>query len=258
MRHLVYCILRARPRWRGQLPAGVAGAAVSLVTAAELAAAVSRVSEKGVGNLLCAAPAGPSRQKAPAPFFRRVAHATAHADVIAALSADRTVLPIRYGCLLSSSAQVRELLRTRRAEFAALLDELDGCVEMGVRVLLPGPGRPVTKRQSQRTKPGSGTAYLAGRSAAYARRDAGHESVAATVAALRRTFDRLSVQSRASGADVGDKLLVSLYFLIRREHVSAFRREFRRLQAQYTQSLLLSGPWAPYNFVPSQAPEAMR
>jgi len=238
MRHLVYCILRAYTPWRGRLPAGVEGAPVSLVTEDELAVAVSRVSDAG-------RPAD-------------VAQATAYANVIAALSADRTVLPIRYGCLFPSKTQVHEFLQTRRAEFAALLDELDGCVEMGVRVLLSSAGHPVRERRRRTTKFGSGTAYLTERSAAYARRDAEREAGAATAAAIRRTFNGLSVQSRAVPAVMGENLLVSMYFLIRREVIGAFRNRFRRLQERDAHRLLLSGPWAPYNFVTAREPGVMR
>ena len=242
MEHLVYCILRAYTPWRGRLPAGVEGAPVSLVTEDELAVAVSRVSRAGCSaDVTCA-----------------TACATAYANVIAALSADRTVLPIRYGCLFPSRTQVYEFLQTRRAEFAALLDELDGCVEMGVRVLLSGAGRPVAECRRRTTKLGSGTAYLTERSAAYARRDAKREAGAATAAVIRRTFNGLSVQSRAVPAVMGENLLVSLYFLIRREDIGAFRNKFRRLQERDTHRLLLSGPWAPYNFVTAREPGVMR
>jgi len=232
MKHLVYCILGARPRGPSRLPTGVEGATVSFVSAADLVAAVSRVADAD-----------------PTPD---VAHAAAYAQVIAALAARRTVLPVRYGCLLSTSTQVRELLRRRRTEFAGLLDELDGCVEMGVRAMLTGARGAAARHPGGEGEPGSGAAYLVGRSAAYARRDAERESVAATRTGLRQAFDPLCVQSCASARAVGDRLLVSVQFLVRREHVSAFRRRFRRLQVQQTQGMLLTGPWAPYNFVPAR------
>jgi hypothetical protein len=51
---------------------------------------------------------------------------------------------------------------------------------------------------------------------------------------------------------MGENLLVSMYFLIRREDVGPFRRKFERLQEPGAHRLLLSGPWAPYNFVATQ------
>lgn len=43
--------------------------------------------------------------------------------------------------------------------------------------------------------------------------------------------------------------LPSLYFLIRRRDVASFRQAFRKIRARESASLLLSGPWPPYNFV---------
>jgi len=237
MRHLVYCVLRAHPPWQDALPAGVERAAVTLVTEGGLAVAVSRVSDAGCGA--------------------DVARATVYADVIAALSERRTVLPVRYGCFLPSRAQVHAFLQVRRAEFATLLDQLDGCVEMGVRVLPGTAGCSVGERRNQTSAVGSGTAYLTARSAAYARQDAEREVGEEAAVALQRTFDRLSVQSRAAPTVMGPNLLVSLCFLIRRANIAAFRREFRRLQEQVAYRLLLSGPWAPYNFVATQEPGAV-
>lgn len=238
MRHLAYCILRAPVHRRGRLPAGVEGAAVSLVTQDALAVAASRVPNAG-----------------PAPD---AAQTTAYANVIAALSVDRTVLPVRYGCFFPSTTQVREFLHARRAEFASLLDEFDGCVEMGVRVLLPGAGPSAEKRPSRTFESGSGLQYLTGRGVAYARRDAARDVSAATAAAIRRVFNRVTVQSRAVPAVTGENLLLSMYFLILRKHIEAFRGGFRRLQTQNSYRLLLSGPWAPYSFVTAEGPGGMR
>jgi hypothetical protein len=237
---------------------GVERGAVSLVFDDGLAAAVSLVSDAG-----CAPNA---------------VHATAYADVIAAFSINRTVLPMRYGCLFPSATQVREFLRVRRAEFAALLAELDGCVEMGVRVLLSRtgcsaggtavaldghafPDRMAAQGRGHATartaELGPGAAYLTARNAAYAQRDAEGEAGAATAAAIRRTFHHLSVQSRSVPAVSGQNLLVSMCFLIRRQDISAFCDQFLHLQEQGAYRLMLSGPWAPYNFVEPQELGAM-
>ena len=237
MRHLVYCILRARPPWRGRLPEGVEGTPIVLVTEDALAAAVSRVSELN--------------------RTADAARATAYAAAIAVLLRRRTVLPMRYGCLLPSETQVHEFLRVRRAEFGALLDQVDGCVEMGVRVLLATAGRPVGDDGGRTNEVGSGVAYLAARRAAYACRDAERETVAAARSVVERTFSGLSVQSRATQAVIGPHVLMSLYFLIRRGQIGAFRGEFRRLQERVGYRLLVSGPWAPYSFVAPQETEVV-
>jgi hypothetical protein len=229
MGYLGYCILRFRQPWPGRLPVGVEGAAVTLIDDDGLCAAVSDAPMAGA--------------------TRDVARATAYADVIACLSTDRTVLPLRYGCLFPLHEDVCAFLHGRRAEFTGLLDELDGCVEMGIRVLVPGVERPPPAHDDVMTNTGAGLAYLTSRRVAYVCRDAAREAGAGTAARIRHAFARFSLQARTVSTDMEGTVLVSMYFLIRREHILAFCSRFRRLQARGAYQLLLSGPWAPYSFV---------
>ncbi len=47
----------------------------------------------------------------------------------------------------------------------------------------------------------------------------------------------------------GEPTLYSLYFLVPREQVAAFRTALSPMPAVEGATLTLSGPWAPYNFV---------
>ena len=59
-----------------------------------------------------------------------------HARVLEELSAERTVLPMRFGVVAPSEHALRDdVLRPRRKLFAKLLDRLDGAVEIDVRIL---------------------------------------------------------------------------------------------------------------------------
>jgi len=116
MKHLVYCALRDVRLGRHALPPGVEGAPVFLVAEGGLAAACS-VAPDG-----CATPTVP--------------RATAYAWVVGALHAVTAVLPFRYGNFLDSSERVLNLLRVHRAEFLQSLEEVEGCDEMGLRILL--------------------------------------------------------------------------------------------------------------------------
>ncbi len=64
------------------------------------------------------------------------------------------VVPMRYGCVVEQEAQAIQLLEEHGPHYEALLQELDGCVEMGLRVLLPSgpwaaviPGGPEAGRE---------------------------------------------------------------------------------------------------------------
>ena len=50
--------------------------------------------------------------------------------------------------------------------------------------------------------------------------------------------------------------LLSLYFLVPRESVEAFRKRFYSISVQKSPKLLLSGPWPPFNFIVSDHAQA--
>ncbi len=231
MKHLVYCVLREVRPLRCALPAGIEGAAVFLVVEGGLAAACSVVPAS------CAAPT--------------VSCATAYARAVDALHRATAVLPLRYGQFLEGREQVRDLLRRRRAEFLQALEDVQGCEEMGLRIFLeeaPGPaGAPPVRA----ARGGAGRAYLEGRRACYVARE--DDEVAA---AARGALERLAVKCREERSTAVEGRLLSLFFLVRRENVGAFREAFRRLERETGAKALLTGPWPPYNFVGCQASAA--
>ncbi len=102
-----------------RLPPGVGGAPVRLIEAHGLGAAVSAID---------------ASDRAPS-----VERALVYARVIEALHADRAIVPMRFGCTFAGEREMTDLLRVRRAEYVRVLHVVDGCVEMGVRILRPGP-----------------------------------------------------------------------------------------------------------------------
>ena len=56
--------------------------------------------------------------------------------VVDSFHREQTIIPMRYGCLLKEKKQVAQLLEKNRTQYEALLKKLDGCVEMGIRVLI--------------------------------------------------------------------------------------------------------------------------
>jgi len=247
MKHLVYCALRdARGPMRCILPAGVEGAKVLLVAEGGLAAACS------VAPDACVTPTVP--------------RATAYARVVGALHAVTAVLPFRYGNFLDSGEQVLNLLRVHRAEFLQSLEEVEGCDEMGLRILLESrpavacagpacvaPGLPAIALAAAG---GTGREFLEGRRAHYATQEC-DESVAAQAAAeARGALEGLAVKCRAQRFSAPASPLgrvLSLFFLVRRENVERFREAFGQLQQETSAKMLLTGPWPPYNFVPGTA-----
>ena len=149
MKHLVYGILSdVRGPMRGVLPPGVEGAPVFLVAEGGLAAACS------VAPDACATPTVP--------------RATAFAWVVGALHAVTAVLPFRYGNFLDSSERVLNLLQAHREEFLQSLEEVQGCDEMGLRILLENRPHLACAQPACAAPRGTGREFLEGRRAHYA------------------------------------------------------------------------------------------
>jgi hypothetical protein len=249
MSWLVYGIVFSRSREHAsdhsplELPPGVDKAAVRLIEERSLGAAVSWVESPEVTP--------------------NVARALSYGKVVEALHADRVVLPMRYGCLFGEESQVVELLRVHSEEYAVALRRLDGCVEMGVRILRPAES-PVRCSLSgseiegasvlpaPRASRQTGRAYLTDRAARYAREEEADRALDAVMERLRRALGGLAERT---GTDCGvraDGVPSSLYFLVKRGAVESFRLAFRGIERAEPARLLLSGPWPPYNFVGPQ------
>jgi hypothetical protein len=210
------------------LPPGVGAAAVRLVEEGGLGAAVSMID--------------------PADLTPNVARVLSFAKVVEALHAHRTVLPMRYGCLLGDEGQLVDLLRDRGEEYAAILQGLDGCVEMGVRVLLSAEACAPRTPVESAPRPASGRDYLTERAARSTREET---FVRALAAAKERVLGALGGLAERTETDRDSRMtprFASLYFLVKRDVVKSFCREFRRID-QTESVLLLSGPWPPYSFV---------
>jgi hypothetical protein len=168
----------------------------------------------------------------------------AYARVVEALHRVETVLPLRYGGMLDTARQARELLCARRAELLASLAKVEGCVEMGLRILLGEPTRPAEAAPV----PSTARAYLASRRALYADRDGARADSGELIGRIQEALEGLFVQSRLEQSPAGDRRVLSLYFLVRREREAEFRKAFQGLHGKCSARLLLSGPWPPYNF----------
>ena len=240
MRCLLYGIVFARAADPGfghspsALPPGVGGAAVKLLEERGLRAAISSIG--------------------PPDLTPSIARVLAHWRVVEALHGDRAVLPMRYGCLFEEEPRVVELLRVHGAEYATILRGLDGCVEMGVRVLLPTGSSSPRSQSDSGIEEVSGHAYLTGRTARYAREDAAAGAAAVVMAGLRAGLGALAERTRTDSGVMAEGGPASIYFLVKRTAVESFRRKFREVEHAEPARLLLSGPWPPYNFVAPDQP----
>ena len=231
-RPMLHCILREPPCASG-LPAGMRMLALD-----HLAALVADVEPDAI---------------------RRAdsARLTAYADLIAHIHQTETLIPMRFGCVFTSDAAVRKLLTGHQARLLTMLDHLDDCVEIGIRLMLPKAAPPTATAAAPAPAPeadgpkdlGPGHGHLA-----VIRRRLDEEALAAARAgeargAIERIVAGLYRDLHQEFGQIGGRSLLSLYFLVPREQSGAFVEALRRDPSAVPGSGLITGPWPPYNFV---------
>lgn len=200
----------------------------------------------------------------------------AFADLIGRLHRASPLVPMRFGCVLADDAAVRALLGDHREALRVMLDLVAGCDEFGLRLLLPAaasasvaaPAAPAGPPNGPPARPGHRhlaaiRQRLQGESAAQASAAAARAAVTAALAGLYR-------DCREEFGQFGAQPMLSLYFLVPRQHQARFIAALRALGQTENQPAgpapnapptaaaavcwewgtgLLTGPWPPYNFV---------
>lgn len=263
-RPLLCCVLAASARGRldeSALPAGPFGQRCELLTAASLIAVITPL-RAGADDA-----ASVVRVERP-----RVADLVAYGRLIEHCHERCTTIPIRFGCLFADRAAVEQHLVERAADYHRLLTELDGAVEVAVRMPLPLAQDATTTPPTAPAAPpgpGAGAAYLRAlqarlgqeqQRAAHAAREA--EWLRAALAAGTRA-QAVSLKPLAPTPRPGEPAApaVTLSLLVERDRLPALRQRIAELAAERAarlstglvpesgRALTLHGPFPPYSFV---------
>lgn len=137
------------------------------------------------------------------------------------------VLPIRFGEKVRDEEELCKLLKPRGPALAEALERVRGCDQMTLRAF--GDPAPPPELQG-----GPGTRYLEARRRAY------------SLPEIEPLLERLRPLVRAERIERKEqgKLLGTVYHLVRREDVPAYR------EAAQGQGVAVSGPFPPYAFAP--------
>lgn len=175
-----------------------------------------------------------------------------HEHVIEALMTDRTALPARFGTVLSDEAKAQAMLTARHAEFAADLDRLRGCVEMGLRVLWVQPPidvSSVARNLCGERRQASGRSYLEARLGEWRQREVVKGRAEEMAARVHAPLRRLALDSRERVLATR-RLLLTAAYLVEKDKVGVFGSEVDALAPGFSAlRLLCTGPWPPYSFV---------
>lgn len=131
----------------------------------------------------------------------------------------RTVVPMQFGMAFKDEATLTNLLKGAKATFTRALDEVEGKVELGLKVIT-GDGADVDAMEIQQE------------------------------AAER--FDPIAAATERGG-QFSDRLVLNRSYLIERADQEAFNEAVGQFEEDYPDLLVqYTGPWPPYNFVDIQ------
>lgn len=143
----------------------------------------------------------------------------AHHEVVNRLlehEGGRTIVPMQFGMAFKSNRTLKNVLRSARPMFTRALRDIDGRVELGVKVVT-------------------------------------EEETTIDEASVRQDVTaRLEPLSEASTRDdnFSQRLVMNRSYLVERDRRPEFDRTVEELENDYGELIFkYSGPWAPYNFV---------
>ncbi len=188
-------------------------------------------------------------------------HLTAHERVIEeVMSNGYTVLPVRFCTIATSAEEIRTLLRKRYAEFRGKLRELDGKIELGLRVFWNNMAT-IFGEIAQEQEAIKDLKRKAERAKAAISRQERIEIGEAVKAALdaKRSHEAEAIveslrphclESRMNPV-VGDEMVVNAAFLLDRSREPLFDDAVETLMKQDQERIKLNyiGPAPPFNFV---------
>jgi hypothetical protein len=176
---------------------------------------------------------------------------------------ESTILPVRFGTVADTGApldQIQRLLERRHEEFDRLLREVEGAVELGIRVFwrdekaifqeIVTENREIARlRDSLKGKPPQAVRYESMRLGEAVKealnRKREHEG-----ASILEPLGRIA-RKTVRNATLMDRMVLSAAFLVDKERQGDFDRAMKELDQQMEGRAVFKyvGPVPPYNFV---------
>jgi hypothetical protein len=227
---------------------GLDGAALELVHHEGLVAVVSDVDLAEYGE------EGLRRNLEDLGWLERAARG--HDTVVQTAARAAPTAPLRLATICYDDGAVHQRLREWYDDLVAVLDRIEGRLELSVKVVAPPRTAASPRPVAAASAPGAGAAYLRQKQS---ERRARVDDEAAAADAAARVHDELasaSVASRLLPAQdprltghEGTMVLNGAY-LVEAEHVAAFTALADRLTGELEPGLTVDcrGPWPPYSF----------
>ncbi|MEU9148589.1 GvpL/GvpF family gas vesicle protein [Streptomyces sp. NPDC048349] len=185
--------------------------------------------------------------------------ARTHHDVVQAVAAHATVLPLRMATVYQDDQRARQALTDRHDTFAQRLDLLHAHTEYGVKIYLDpaaaGPQPPAAEAPSTPAAPTSpGKAYLRARRAQHHAREAVHQQARQAAEAIegiaaRHTTLRVRHAPQSGTLTGSQENVLNDAYLIPDDQADRFRAAIADAARAFPDVRIeVTGPWAPYSF----------
>lgn len=175
-----------------------------------------------------------------------------HEQVVEALMSEGTVLPFRFSTVFSNEKEAAQELREANAKYAGNLDKLNGCVELGLRVLRMGevPGdRGSQENPSLCNEEKEGRTFDTALAAARLQETMMRRRDESLGEILNRALVTHAVDSKLKFERMPGMLIRAAY-LVARESIVEMQNAVQYLAEQYPGlHFICTGPWPPYSFV---------
>lgn len=197
--------------------------------------------------------------------------ARAHHDVVQAVAAHGTVLPLRMATVYQDDGRAHQALVAQHHTFSERLAQLAAHTEFGVKIYLPPPASatdpeaPAGSPQAAPTAAATpGKAYLQRRRSQHHAREAVYrqaQDAAETIDAVaaRHASQRVRHAPQRGTLTGAQENVLNDAYLIPDEQADQFRASIERAAQDFPEIRIeVTGPWAPYSFAmpPPDTPAA--
>ena len=189
-----------------------------------------------------------------------------HEKVIEEIMKDQAVLPLKFGTIFESEANVEKLLKVNNIEFKAVLDILEGKEEWGLKIYcnsgyfkdaLCSKDERIIEKDKEILAAGIGKAFFLKKKKDEIIKDIINEKISEYT---KDCFERVKVTAVDTKinnilpkevTEKTEEMVLNAAFLINNKRMKEFQNVMEYIKTKYADNGLLfdsTGPWPPYNF----------
>lgn len=174
-----------------------------------------------------------------------------HEEVVEYMMRNHTVLPMRFGTVVSSADEAKHILLSHKNSIYKNIEKIRGNVELGLKIILKDPPEELILETvdyiDEEISPGR--RYLLEKLKQEERQRKILEDVSPAIDEIYQTLKKYAIESCVRKLAT-EKMLLNSSYLVPKEKIDEFKTSVEILKKKYsTLSLLYSGPWPAYNFV---------